>query len=268
MRLAALAVIVACALATESAIGFGATVITVTFAAFLYPVEEILPILVPVNITLSAYLAIRYRDAINWRLLLRRVLPYMGAGFIIGAALFAGIGPFKIDNHRLLRGGFAAFVIVLSAAELVATARSNGDRPARARAGGRASSRAGGRESSRTDGPLLALAGLVHGLYASGGPMVVYVIGRSPISKRSFRATLSALWLVLGCLLVAGYVLKGMANAGTATKSAVLVAPLLAGTALGEWLHPRLNEKTFKTLVFTLLLGAGIFLLVASVGQA
>jgi hypothetical protein len=39
-------------------------------------------------------------------------------------------------------------------------------------------------------------AGLVHGMYTTGGPLLVYALGREGLSKHVFRSTVTAVWLV------------------------------------------------------------------------
>jgi uncharacterized membrane protein YfcA len=111
----------------------------------------------------------------------------------------------------------------------------------------------------------LAVAGVIHGLFACGGPLVVYVVGRSLHEKSAFRATLSALWLVMNAVLVTTMIVGGTINARTLLTSAWLVPPLLVGLFLGDRLHRRLDERAFRVAVFALLFVAASVLLVRSV---
>jgi hypothetical protein len=52
-------------------------------------------------------------------------------------------------------------------------------------------------------------AGVIHGIYASGGPMLVYAVGREGLTKKVFRSTLSMVWIVLNVILVARFLLAG-----------------------------------------------------------
>ena len=49
---------------------------------------EVLAALVPVNMLLSAYLVLRYRDAVEWGIVLRRGIVTMGLGVAIGMGLY------------------------------------------------------------------------------------------------------------------------------------------------------------------------------------
>ena len=108
----------------------------------------------------------------------------------------------------------------------------------------------------------LLAAGLVHGLFACGGPLVVYVLGRDLRDTGHFRATLSALWLVLNVFLVGSYAVAGTLDRVSLGRSAALLVPLVIGVALGERVHRRLDPVRFRRAVFALLLLAGLSLLV------
>jgi uncharacterized membrane protein YfcA len=242
-----LGAVVLVAFAVEGTIGFGATVVTVALGAFLLPIEALLPAFVPVNMVLSLYLAARYRRDVDRRLLLARVLPLMGLGLPLG--LYAA----KSLGSAGLRVGFGAFVALLSAFELYSARALRG--PA---------SRAPGRLAG---GALLLAAGVVHGLFGTGGPLAVYVAGREMTDKARFRATLSALWLLLNTALVASFAADGRVGGASLTITAALFPSLLAGLLLGELAHRRVPAGLFRTLVFALLLCAGLLLMARAVPE-
>ena len=104
-------------------------------------------------------------------------------------------------------------------------------------------------------------AGIVQGVAGSGGPVLVYALGREGLCKTRFRATLALVWLVLNVALVATYAATGRLGASTVPYIAGLVPVLVAAIALGDWLHHRLDEQRFKRLVLVMLVGAGVALL-------
>lgn len=232
--------IVFLAFVVEAASGFGATLVTVSLASQLLPVPTVLATFIPVNVFLSLYLAVRHHDAIAWRALLTRVLPFMGAG------LAAGIALFQLREQGFLRIAFAIFVIVLAAVSLARRHRPP-------LVGGPAA------------GPGLLLgAGVIHGLFACGGPLAVAAISRDVRDKTAFRSTLAVLWLVMNGVLVPSYVLAGSLDATTLRGSLTLIPALVLGTLAGEWVHARIAPERFRIVVNGLLLAAGIALLVRS----
>jgi uncharacterized membrane protein YfcA len=243
MILAFLALVVLVAFVVETAAGFGGTVVTVSLASQLMPVDDVLARFLPVNIALSAYVVFRHRRHVAGRLLLGRILPFMGSGAAAGFFLARTASP------GWLKIVFASFVIILSVAELRSLAS---DKP----------------RAARLPAPLAAAAlvgaGVLHGLFACGGPLAVWVVGREVEDKSVFRATLSALWLVLNVFLVAGFALGAKIHGGTLRESALLLVPLALGIAGGEWIHGRLSPERFRVAVYVLLLIAALVLLVRS----
>lgn len=236
-----LVAVVFVAFTVEAALGFGATLITVTLGMFVLPVNEILPAYVPVNMILSAYLALRYRAHIDWRLLFRRIVPLMAIGLPVGL-----LASSRLDAS-VLRRVFGAFVVVLSALELRRTAPSTGAVDPRLRP---------------FDAAVLIVGGAVHGAFGTGGPMAVYVAGRSLADKAVFRATLSTLWIVLNLALVGTYLSRGEIGTASLERSAGFAVALVAGIAAGEQLHARVPAARFRGVVFVMLLVAGAVLVI------
>jgi uncharacterized membrane protein YfcA len=234
----ALAAIVLVAFATEAALGFGAMVISVALAAQLIPLELLLPVMVPLNLCLSIYLAVRYARAIDVRFLLRRILPPVVLGFPLGFLAFA-----RLPGPLLVRV-FGGFVIILASLELLRAARR--------------------REAARLGAAariaLLFVGGVVHGAFSTGGPFVVYVTGREVEDKQVFRATLSGLWVLLGSALCISYAASGAIGVDSMSASAVLAVPAAAGLLVGEWAHARAQATTFRIALFVMLLVAGALL--------
>ncbi len=103
---------VAVAFTTGAATGFGTILIAVTLSALVYPIPTVLPLLVLSSVLLTLYLVARHHEHVDWRLLLRRVLPLMGAGLMAGYAIFVRLSPRGLE---LLLG---AFVILIAGSEL------------------------------------------------------------------------------------------------------------------------------------------------------
>ena len=107
-----LAAAVFAAFLAEAVAGFGGTILALGLGAQLMPLSLLLPVLVPVNLLLSAGIALQGRDVIDVRLLGRRILPAMIVGMPLG-----------LLAYRLAGGGlrpvFAGLVVVLAVFELV-----------------------------------------------------------------------------------------------------------------------------------------------------
>lgn len=226
-----LVAIVTLAFVVEATAGFGATLVTVTLAAHLWPIGEVLAVFLPVNLVLSAALVVKHHAAVDVPFLRSRVLPWMGAGFLVGLA------GFQFQGEGWIKVLFGVFVVGLSLAELW---------PGPPRAG-----------SAVGRGAALVGAGLVHGLFACGGPMLVWVASREVPDKGRFRVTLSVVWLVLGLILVGSYAVAGTLTASTLYRSACLVPVVFAALWIGDDLHHKVDPVTFRRATFVLLLFAG-----------
>lgn len=240
--LALLMLIVLAAFAVEASLGFGSALVTVALGSMVMPIDALLPAFLPLNLALSIYLSTRYFRHVDKRLLLFRMLPVMLLGIPIGLMAFRVLPP------SALKRSFGAFVIGLAAIEIVRLAR-----------GGGGAAPPLGRAKALT---LLLLGGVVHGAFATGGPLAVYVTGRElGDDKARFRATLSMLWLVLNAAMLAGYAALGRIDGVSLRTTLVLAAPLAIGLLAGELLHARFPMKTFKLTVFAVLAAAGGVLL-------
>ncbi|MEZ4406623.1 MAG: sulfite exporter TauE/SafE family protein [Polyangiales bacterium] len=237
----ALPLIVLAALATETVVGFGSTVITVTFGAMLVPIEAVLAAYIPVNMALSAWIVVRDRAAVDRGLLLRRMLPLVGLGTLVGMALF------RPEWTKPLLLTFGVTVVGLSALQLRGLLRPDAELAPLPRKGANA---------------LLTVAGVMHGLFGVAGPLVVFVLSREVDDKRRFRATLAPLWFVLNAALVVNYARLHLLGASSALRSASFVPALLAGAWLGQKIHARVPERPFKLAVSTVLLLAGVAVVV------
>lgn len=205
------------AFAIEAALGFGSTVFAVTLGATFIPLALLVPAFVPVNLALSAFLALRNRQHIAWRFLLLELAPPVAIGAAIGLSL----------PGMRLQGVLAAVVIALALVQLI--------RPHRLPRVARVIALAGG--------------GLAHGLFGTGGPLVVYAAG-SHLSRAQLRATLAVLWLGLNVALLMSFSHLEL------RLTLEIAAALPLGLAIGSRLHHRLPEKA----VWFALLAAAILL--------
>lgn len=237
--LALLAAIVGLAYTAEAALGFGCNVLALTLAATLVPLESLLPVVVSLNLVVSTAILARHWRHVDRAALGRWILPWCGLGLPLGLATFLVTPP------GLLTRAFGGFVLVLAVAEGVTQVRDH-PRPVPTRAQTRLA---------------LAGAGFFHGLVASGGPLLVWWAGRVLPDKATFRATLTAVWLVLNLPLMAGYGWDGRLDAATGTSIAWLLVPTVGGIVVGEWLHGRLAERAFLGGVYVLLAIGGVVLL-------
>ena len=221
-----------------SALGFGTSILVVTFGAQLFPLDQLLPVIAPLNISLSSYLAIRYRKETAWRILGRRLIPLVGSGVPLGLLFF------NLRDMGALKLVFGLFVVVLASSQLWMSRPGHERVPLGRKRGG----------------TLLFGGGIVHGLFGTGGPLIVYVVGREIADKGSFRSTLATMWIPMNVALLVDYLFVGLYDRQVVTLSAAAVLPVLAGMWMGERAHARLDPDRFRLAVWLLLLVGGLIL--------
>ena len=238
--LALLSGVIVAAQVVETVTGFGATVIALSLGVHLVPLETLVVALVVIGLAQSTWLVARGRRDIRMRLLLTRIVPFCVVGLVAGNALYFALGT---GSLKPILGGF---VVAIAAFELVRLYRGKAQPgPLRLPA----------------SGALLVGGGFFHGLFASGGPLVVYYASRAIDDKKAFRATLSLLWLLLNTVLLISYVAHAQLGSAASMLAASLVPALVLGIAIGEWVHHRVDEVVFRKVVQGVLLFTGLFLL-------
>lgn len=223
----------------EAITGFGSVVVALSLGALLMPIDVLLPILVPLNIAMTGYLVGRHWRLIDSALLLRTVLPGMLIGMGIGYLLLPHLDPLP------LKRGLGVLILWFAGRELWRL-------------------RASAPERGSTPNWVVRLAtgaaGICHGLFASGGPLLVYALATRPLDKARLRATLVCVWFTLNGLLTLAFLLDGRLR--PALPQVLAYAPLLLlGVWLGERLHQRFDERHFRLAIHCLLLVSGTLLL-------
>jgi len=236
-----LAIFVWLGFTTEAATGFGSLIISLTLGALILPLPLIVPLLVPLNVVLTARILLRHHHHADRKLLLRRILPLMGIGMAGGLAIAA------FAATDLLQSVFGLFVVAVSLRELHGL---RGPAPAPHRPMAPAVATAA-----------MLAAGVIHGIFASGGPLLVYAMGRLGLAKARFRSTLAVVWLTLNATLTVFFIATGRLDASRLPFFAALLPVVALAIVCGEWAHDRLDERRFRRVVFGLLLVAGIVLL-------
>lgn len=218
----------------QAVVGFGGNILALTLGALLFPVPQLLTWLVPMVILLSGYILIRHHQHVAWPLLLKQVLPWMAGGLVIGQILF-----YVVDT-TVLKKMLGAMVIALALKELLL--KSDGGR--------------------RRLPPWTFGAGVCHGLFAAGGPLLVYGIAGQSLNKSAFRSTLAVVWLGFGLVLMTSYLIAGQVQSDALPRIGIMALVLPMSIALGEWVHHRVSEGPFKILIYLLLIIAGAALLI------
>ncbi len=225
----------------EAITGFGSLVIALALGALLLPVPELLPVLVPLNVLMSGFLTWRNRQHIDRALLLKVILPLMLGGTLLGYLLQNGLA----DN--LLKLLLGLLIVWFACRESWRLWRGTSVQP-----------------HSRWLNRVLTLgAGISHGLFASGGPLLVYAMAGTTLDKQRLRASMLCVWFTLNSSLTLLLWAQGRLAQG---QQLLWFIPLLViGVLVGEYLHHRVNEQRFRQMVYGLLAVTGVLLAAQSV---
>lgn len=234
------AAIILLAYTMEAVTGFGSIVIALSLGVLFLPFDQVLPILVCLNICMTSVLAFKNRKNIDKSLLVKMILPGMLSGTLIGYLS----KPYL--DEVLLKQAFGCLIVWFASRELWRMYHQHNDVQ---------------RPLWKTR--LITLgAGVTHGLFASGGPLLVYAVAGTKINKAQFRATMVFVWFTLNALLTTAFLLDGRLT--PVLPQVLMYLPVLVlAVKLGNFLHDRVKESHFRVCVYSLLCLTGGILIVS-----
>lgn len=110
----------------------------------------------------------------------------------------------------------------------------------------------------------LGIAGLMQGLFVSGGSfLAVYSVAKLK-DKQEFRATSNAVWAIINTVMITTYGISGTLTADVLKMSAIAVIPTLAAVWLGDALTKKVKQSTFLKVVYVILIFSGAVLLITN----
>ncbi|MDY0287416.1 MAG: sulfite exporter TauE/SafE family protein [Sphaerochaeta sp.] len=227
----------------EAVTGFGCAVLAMPFVTALLGLRIGVMVITVLAWILALYFAVVKFREIDWKQY-SIITGFMLAGLPIGMYLFR-----KIDSSSL-KMVLAIFILAVSAYQLY-------------RLGMNRATKAPLKAKGALPYYLFLIAGgIIHGLFSSGGPLVVLYASRQLRDKGRFRATLCLLWTTLNTIIIATYLIEGSFTAPIVQTTASLVPFVLAGIVVGEKIHDKVDERTFSMTVFGMLFLTAIFMLI------
>lgn len=221
--------------------GFAGTVLAMPFSVLLVGYGVAKPVLNLLGLLASVYVA-----AVCFRHIHKKELVKMTGVMLVGMVAGVYLKRYVTHDPSLLYKTLGGIVIVFAVMNAVQFFAKKEDRTLPA----------------PVAVLLLATAGVVHGLFVCGGPLLVtYASGRLR-DKDAFRGTLSAVWILLNGVLFATDWIGGAFTPSTVRLSLIAVPVLAASLALGGVLCKKLSRKAFLLLTYALMLVSGVSLLV------
>ena len=108
---------------------------------------------------------------------------------------------------------------------------------------------------------VLLLAGVIHGMFVSGGALLVVYATQVLKDKEEFRATIAPVWVVLNSVLLESQVRQGAFDNYNIRLILISVIPLFIATWVGKKLVKKVSQRTFLNLTYVLLLVSGLSLI-------
>lgn len=219
--------------------GFAGTILAMPLSLMLVGYATAKPILNILGLVSGIYVFIGNRKYVSWNELKKTIL-------IMGVGIFSGIliRAFFIGREAMLYIPLGIFLIIISLQGLYVQIKNiKSDR------------------ESRYIYILLPVAGIVHGIFVSGGPLLIGYLSKKLKDKRVFRATISTIWIILNGLILFDDIRTGLWDFRQIKIFAFTLPFLLVGMWLGSILYSKMSQKAFMVLTYILLLGCGFLLL-------
>ena len=221
----------------QSLTGFGGPLIAMPLGISVTGVEIAKPV-----VTLCAWLsalviAVRYRRDIDWKELFKM------SGVML-VFMIAGLWLFKNVQMSYLQVIYGVIVMAIGLKKLIFPSDKVMPKWMAAVA--------------------ICIAGIMQGLFVSGGSfLVIYAVSAIP-EKQKFRATLSGVWATVNIMLLVSYLLDGSFTPPVLTTAAWGLIPLAAAVVIGNVLAGKLNQKAFLKVAYLLLVVSGAVLLITN----
>lgn len=108
---------------------------------------------------------------------------------------------------------------------------------------------------------VIILAGVIHGMFVSGGPLIMIYVAKKLKSKSSFRATLAVVWIVLNSYLAFSHYNQGFFTSENIKLLYLSILPFSLGMLIGNALHHKMSQASFLKISYILLSVSGIALI-------
>lgn len=218
----------------EGITGFAGTMLAMPVSIKLIGAGEAKVILNMVAILVSGAIVMKTHGNINKKELVRITL-FMLAGMVMGLYLFS------VLPIRLLSVIYGAFIILVAV-------RGIADRKQKALSGGVLMM-------------ILLAAGVIHGLFLSGGALLIVYAAVVLKEKGVIRATLEPVWLALNSMMLAQDIFFGRVTLHVLKLTGLCLLPVVLALFIGNYLHNRIRQEVFVKLTYFLLLVSGASLI-------
>ncbi len=214
--------------------GFGSGLIAVPLLAQVFPVQEVVPVVVFLDYVGSASQGLKNRRAIAWGEQLQ-LIPFSLLGVAAGLALLS------MAKEALLAQALGVFVMIYAVYQLLPLPTLRGSRIYAA--------------------PFGFLGGFVGTIFGTGGPFYVIYLGLRALDKVSFRATFAFNFLIDGAIRLGAFGIFGLFQGGVLLGSIAALPIVGLGLWLGGKVHTELSQQAYVRIISAVVFVSGIALL-------
>lgn len=219
-------------------LGFGAGLVAVgALALFGLEVRDVVVLLLLVNLPAELFVVVTSWGDVAWRGVVVLVVG-------IGLGIPAGAWLLRWGEPGILLTCLGIVLVIVGGAFLFAPERRVDRWPA------------------WVAPPVGLSAGLLTGLFGTGGPPLVLYYQLSGVGKAAFRGNLMAIFLLMTLFRVPSYAGLGLITAERMWSSLLVLPAVVVGAWLGNRIHLQIDETKFRRLVSIALVVLGVLIVV------
>ncbi len=215
--------------------GFAGTVLAMPASAMLIGLTNAKVVLNALAIISGLTIAMTSWKDIRWRELLK-IISVMLVGMFIGSAIFK-----LVPSEQLLLQIYGVIIVGIALKNIIFR-----------------------KEVTLTPSAqyaILLAAGVVHGMFVSGGALLVIYAVAVLGEKRYFRATLAGVWVVLDTTIAITQVQAHQFTPQNIHYILISILPLFVATYIGTKIAKVMKQSVFLNITYVLLIVSGVSLL-------
>ena len=222
--------------------GFAGTMLAMPPSVKLVGFDTAKPILNALGLLSGIYIVAANRKSVNKKEFLK-IVAVMSLGMLAGFALRSVLA----GRERVMYIMLGAVVILTAVSGIYKTFLKKG--------GGHSHGKA-------VSAVLLIAAGVTHGLFVCGGPLLVSYMTGKVGDKQEFRTTLSACWIVLNGIILTDDIRTELWNKNMILLLCISAVILFAAMFIGSLLCKKMSRGLFMKITYILLIVSGALLFI------
>lgn len=215
--------------------GFAGTMLAMPPSIRLLGADQARVILNSLGLCVSLGICIHCRKKILWRKF-GNIVVWMGLG------MFSGVILLKFLPQNILLYGYGLTIIGIAFKNMVYPDKKV--------------------QMEKFGVPILIVAGIIHGMFVSGGALLVVYAAETIADKGHFRATISAVWVVLNTVLLMNYIYSGLFTCSTLILGIGSLVPLFLAFMVGNFLYGKISQRIFLKITYILLMISGVSIII------